>query len=107
VTSKLGAWTLHVQRQRGDCRIAGLTTPISKAPNRRSLQPKAWATRQSNMVAVFWRKSAFLVPCVVPIVAARSIAQLPADLHAKVELIAEQNSVPPGRPLWAGLLFRL
>jgi DsbC/DsbD-like thiol-disulfide interchange protein len=31
----------------------------------------------------------------------------PADSHAKVELIAEQNAVSPGKPFWVGLLFRL
>jgi DsbC/DsbD-like thiol-disulfide interchange protein len=58
------------------------------------------------MVILSRRKSVFLVSCVMVILAARPSAQLPADSHAKVELITEQNTVPPGRPLWVGLLFR-
>jgi DsbC/DsbD-like thiol-disulfide interchange protein len=34
-------------------------------------------------------------------------AQSPAASHAKVELIAEQNTAPAGQPLWVGVLFRL
>ena len=34
-------------------------------------------------------------------------AQALAISHANVELIAEQNSLPLGKPLWVGLLFRL
>jgi DsbC/DsbD-like thiol-disulfide interchange protein len=34
-------------------------------------------------------------------------AQSPAASHAKVELIAEQNTASAGKPLWLGLLFRL
>ena len=37
----------------------------------------------------------------------RSNAQLPAQPHLKVELISEQATSPPGKPLWVGLLFRL
>jgi len=39
--------------------------------------------------------------------AARLPAQVPPEMPAKVELIAEQNSAPPGKPLWVGLLFHL
>ena len=39
--------------------------------------------------------------------AARSGAQLPADSHARIELISEQNVAPPGKPVWVGLLFQL
>jgi len=59
------------------------------------------------MVVLFRRKIVLLVPCVIVIFAARLSAQLPADSHAKVELISEQNVAPPGKPLWVGLLFRL
>jgi thiol:disulfide interchange protein DsbD len=59
------------------------------------------------MVALFRGRIAFLVPCVMMIFAARPSAQSQADSHVKVELIAEQNTAPPGRRLWAGLLFRL
>ncbi len=34
-------------------------------------------------------------------------AQSAAELHASVELIAEQSTAPSGEPLWLGLLFRL
>lgn len=36
-----------------------------------------------------------------------SLAQSPADHHAKVELIAEDDSIDPGRQLWVGLRFRM
>jgi thiol:disulfide interchange protein DsbD len=36
-----------------------------------------------------------------------SNAQSPAETHLKVELISEQATSSPGRPLWVGLLFRL
>jgi DsbC/DsbD-like thiol-disulfide interchange protein len=51
--------------------------------------------------------SAFLVSCGMLIFVACLNAQSAADSHAKVELIAERNTAPPGRPLWTGLLFRL
>jgi DsbC/DsbD-like thiol-disulfide interchange protein len=70
------------------------------------LQPKALLARQSNMVVLIRRKL-LLMFCVMLIFAARSSAQLPADSHAKLELIAEQNFAPSGGPLWIGLLFRL
>ncbi|MGO9516378.1 MAG: protein-disulfide reductase DsbD domain-containing protein [Candidatus Korobacteraceae bacterium] len=54
-----------------------------------------------------WRKGAFLAPCLLLIMATHASAQSPADSHARLELIAEQNSAPPGRPLWVGVLFRL
>jgi DsbC/DsbD-like thiol-disulfide interchange protein len=34
-------------------------------------------------------------------------AQSPAESHARIELIAEQNTAATGKPLWVGLLFRL
>jgi DsbC/DsbD-like thiol-disulfide interchange protein len=34
-------------------------------------------------------------------------AQSPTENHAKVELIAEQDSIRPGHPLWIGLFFHL
>lgn len=37
----------------------------------------------------------------------RVSAQSPSESHAKVELIAEQNTAPAGKPLWVGVLFRL
>jgi hypothetical protein len=36
-----------------------------------------------------------------------SNAQSPAETHLKVELISEQATSSPGRPLWVGPLFRL
>ena len=59
------------------------------------------------MVFLFRRKTALLVSCVMLTFVARPSAQLPADSRAKVELIAEQDAVSPGKPLWVGLLFRL
>jgi thiol:disulfide interchange protein DsbD len=59
------------------------------------------------MIPWLRRKSALLMPCVMLIFTARLSAQLPIDSHAKVELITEQNTAPPGRPLWVGVLFRL
>jgi DsbC/DsbD-like thiol-disulfide interchange protein len=38
---------------------------------------------------------------------ARAGAQSSPESHAHVELIAEQNTAAPGKPLWVGLLFRL
>jgi DsbC/DsbD-like thiol-disulfide interchange protein len=41
---------------------------------------------------------------------AQSPAQAEADAnvsHAKVELIAEQSTIPPGTPIWVGLNFQL
>ena len=59
------------------------------------------------MILLFRRNGVFLLPFVVLILVPGLSAQLLADSHAKVELIAEQNTAPPGRPLWVGLLFRL
>lgn len=58
------------------------------------------------MVFLFRQKRAFLVPCGMLVLAARLSAQLPADSHARVELITEQNTTT-SKPLWVGLLFRL
>lgn len=46
-----------------------------------------------------------LVP--ISFFAVRAATQSPAESHAKVELIAEQNTAPAGKPLWVGVLFRL
>lgn len=59
------------------------------------------------MFPSYGRRIALLLPCVTLIFAARSDAKLPADSHARIELIAEPNTAPPGGPLWIGLLFRL
>jgi thiol:disulfide interchange protein DsbD len=45
--------------------------------------------------------------CLLLVLAAHANAQSPADSHARLELIAEQNSAPHGKPLWAGILFKL
>ena len=50
-----------------------------------------------------WQKIA--LPLAMLIFAANARAQ--SESHARIELIAEQNTVPPGKPLWLGLLFRL
>ena len=63
--------------------------------------------RQSNMVVSFRRKIGLLAPCVILIFAARLSAQPPANSHARIELISEQNLAPPAKPLWVGLLFQL
>ncbi len=48
-----------------------------------------------------------LAACAMLAFVGRSNAQLPAEPHLKVELISEQATSPPGKPLWVGLLFRL
>ena len=53
------------------------------------------------------RKLAWLVLAPISFFSVRAAAQSPAESHAKVELIAEQNTAPAGNPLWVGLLFRL
>jgi thiol:disulfide interchange protein DsbD len=52
----------------------------------------------------FWLRQNLALPLMLLILAAPSRAQ---SSHARVELIAEQNTVVPGRPLWVGLLFQL
>lgn len=41
------------------------------------------------------------------IFAAQASAQSPPESHARIELIAEQSTVAPGKPLWVGLLFHM
>jgi len=56
---------------------------------------------------LLWRRRCVvLLPCVL-LTAVHSRAQSPQNSHAKVELIAEQSTAPPGQPFWVGLLFRL
>ena len=50
-----------------------------------------------------WQKIA--LPLAMLIFVANARAQ--SESHARIELIAEQNTAPPGKPLWLGLLFRL
>ena len=59
------------------------------------------------MVLLRRRSIVLLTACAMLAMAARSNAQLPAEPHLKVELISEQATSPPGKPLWVGLLFRL
>ncbi len=59
------------------------------------------------MASLSRRKSLFLLPFVMLMLAGRPSAQTPAESHAKLELITEQNTSSPGKPLWLGLLFRL
>ncbi len=67
---------------------------------------KGPTARQSNMVS-WYRRSLLLLPLVMLMLAAVSGAQSPANAHAQLELIAEQSTSPPGKPLWVGVLFRL
>lgn len=53
------------------------------------------------------QRLAAVFPCVLLLFAAHGRAQSPAKSHADIELIAEQSTAPPGKPLWVGLLFRL
>lgn len=59
------------------------------------------------MVRSFRRQNAFLLASVVLIFGAAASAQSSAESHAKVELIAEQQTVAAGKPFWVGLLFHL
>ena len=79
--------------------------------------PQNWAVtnvpheRQSNMAwfgrrMACWRRMACFVLLTTAILVAAD-AQSPAPSHAKLQLIAEQDTAPPGKPLWVGLLFQL
>jgi DsbC/DsbD-like thiol-disulfide interchange protein len=59
------------------------------------------------MFLLLRRGSALFVPWMMLSLVCRLCAEAPTDSHAKVELIAEQNTAPPGRSLWIGLLFQL
>jgi len=58
-----------------------------------------------KMDLVLGRKVA--LPWLMLMVAVLLSAQQPAQSHARIELIAEQNTASPGKPLWVGLLFQL
>jgi DsbC/DsbD-like thiol-disulfide interchange protein len=49
----------------------------------------------------------FLAASLVCLLVPAGRAEAQAENHAKVELIAEQDSIQPSHSLWAGLLFRL
>lgn len=53
------------------------------------------------------RKIIWAITLVILILVGHALAQGPAESHAKIQLIAEQNTVPQGQPLWVGLLFTL
>ena len=87
-----------------------LAAPDSFVPSQRShhqLATKSRTPRQRNMAFLLRQKIAFLTAYVMLMLVARLSAQLPPDSHARIELIAEQNTMLPGKPLWVGLLFRL
>ncbi len=58
---------------------------------------------RTNMSLRTWQKIA--LPLAMLIFVANARAQ--SEPHARIDLIAEQNTVPPGKPLWLGLLFRM
>jgi DsbC/DsbD-like thiol-disulfide interchange protein len=49
-----------------------------------------------------WLTAVAMVACPRP-----ASAERPAETHIKLELISEQATAPPGKPLWVGVLFRL
>jgi thiol:disulfide interchange protein DsbD len=59
------------------------------------------------MAFMIRRRLAALFPCVLLLFAAHGGAQSPEKSHADIELIAEQSTASPGKPLWVGLSFRL
>src|SRR5271165_3480653 len=77
---------------------------LSKLEIRR---PKAVGAVQVTMALWRGRSIVLLTAGAMLAMAARSNAQLPAEPHLKVELMSEQATSPPGKPLWVGLLFRL
>ena len=77
---------------------------LSKLEIRR---PKAVGAVQITMVLFCRRSTVLLAAGAMLAFIGRSNAQLPAQLHLKVELISEQPTSPPGQPLWVGLFFRL
>ena len=65
------------------------------------------AKRQMRMSFSLRWKLVWLMLVPISFFAVRAATQSPAESHAKVELIAEQNTAPAGKPLWVGVLFRL
>jgi thiol:disulfide interchange protein DsbD len=59
------------------------------------------------MVLLRQRSIVFLTACAMLAFAGLSSSQVPAQPHLNIELISEQATSPPGKPLWVGLLFRL
>jgi len=49
----------------------------------------------------------FSALCAMLVSAKRANGQLPVESHAKVELMAEENTMPAGKSLWIGILFHL
>jgi DsbC/DsbD-like thiol-disulfide interchange protein len=59
------------------------------------------------MLLVHRRSIVVLAACAMLAFVGHSNAQSTAETHLEVELISEQATSSPGRPLWVGLLFRL
>jgi DsbC/DsbD-like thiol-disulfide interchange protein len=48
-----------------------------------------------------------LTLCLMPALTRNTHTQATGESHAKVQLIAEEDKVSPGKPLWIGILFEL